>query len=161
MVVPCCPNVSRCCRILVDSFCCWGYFNLLGYKWACATACHSPSDAAFCTSVVSQKAYSLARSGTLKLPGFPCFETMVADLKRNAHDVPAPTFEVCLPVPNGLAVKQNLVDYWNGIESYQLEVGELVKKHNAKYNPHGIKRGAAEISRSEADGGLAPYCLLF
>ena len=89
--------------------------------------------------------YSLARSGTLKLPGFPCFETMVADLKKNAHDVPAPTFEVCVPVPNGLAVKQNLVDYWGGIESYQLEVGELVKKHNAKYNPHGIKRGAAEI----------------
>ena len=75
-------------------------------------------------------------------------------MKKNAHDVPVPTFEVCVPVPNGLAIKQNLVDYWNGIESFQLEVGELVKKHNAKYNPHGIKRGASEISKSEGGGGL-------
>eukprot|EP00435_Cladocopium_sp_Y103_P070852 s13_g36.t1 len=129
-----------------------GFWILPGYKWACATACHSASDAAFCASVVSQKAYSLARSGSLKLPGFPAFETMVADLKKNTSEVPVPAFEVCVPVPNGLAVKQNLVDYWNGIENFQLEVNDLVKKHNAKYNPHGIKRGAAEISQSEGDG---------
>eukprot|EP00435_Cladocopium_sp_Y103_P053758 s494_g17.t1 len=118
-------------------------------KWACSTACHSQTDTSYCASVVGQKAYSMCRSGSLKLPGFPSFESVVADLKKSANEADSPDFQVCVAVPNGLAIKQNLVDYWSGIDTFQLQVADLVEAHNKKYNPHGIKRGASDVAPAE------------
>ncbi|CAK9096217.1 Uncharacterized protein SCF082_LOCUS45183, partial [Durusdinium trenchii] len=123
--------------------------------WACSTSCHSQSDTAYCASVIGQKTYSLCRSGSLKLPGFPSFESVVADLKNNAHEPPVPDFQVCVPVPNGLAIKQNLVDYWTAIDTFQVPMAELLEAHNKKYNPHGIKRGASDTAGPEGEGGTA------
>ena len=129
-----------------------------GGKWACSTACHSHADTAYCASVVGQKAYSMCRSASLKLPGFPCFETVVADLKKSANDAALPDYQVCVAVPNGLAIKQNLVDYWSGIDTFQLQVADLVEAHNKKYNPHGIKRGASDVAES---GGSSDWDTCF
>eukprot|EP00435_Cladocopium_sp_Y103_P022359 s514_g5.t1 len=84
----------------------------------------------------------LPRAGTLKLPGFPEFEQVIADLKKNNTDLAPPDFQVCVPVPNGVAIKQNLIDYWSGQELFQVEMQDLLQNHNVKYNPHGVKRGA-------------------
>ena len=126
---------------------------LAGKLWACSTACHSTSETAYCASIIGQKAYSMCRSGSLKLPGFPNFESVVSELKTSTAESPTPAFEVCIPVPNGLAIKQNLVDYWSGMDAYQLQVADMVKAHNQKYNPHGTKRGASDMSQGD-QGGL-------
>ena len=147
-----------------SKFLCMFYSSMLfgvpGKKWACSTACHSHTDTAYCASVVGQKAYSMCRSGSLKLPGFPCFESVVQDLKNSANEVAMPDFQVCVAVPNGLAIKQNLVDYWSGIDTFQLQVADLVEAHNKKYNPHGIKRGASDAAPS---GGSSDWdmCVCF
>ncbi|CAK9109458.1 unnamed protein product [Durusdinium trenchii] len=91
----------------------------------------------------------MCRSGSLKLPGFPNFESVVSELKTSTAESPTPAFEVCIPVPNGLAIKQNLVDYWSGMDAYQLQVADMVKAHNQKYNPHGTKRGASDMSQGD------------
>ncbi|CAL1152588.1 unnamed protein product [Cladocopium goreaui] len=103
----------------------------------------------------------LPRSGSLKLPGFPCFESVVQDLKNSANEVAMPDFQVCVAVPNGLAIKQNLVDYWSGIDTFQLQVADLVEAHNKKYNPHGIKRGASDAAPSggSSDWDMSPSLL--
>lgn len=117
-----------------------------GRQFACSTTCHSPGDASYCASTIGQKAYSMCRSGSLKLPGFPEFESVVNDLKSNTTDLPPPEFQVCLPVPNGIAIKQNLVDYWMANDMFQVEMTDLLEKHNTKYNPHGTKRGLTETT---------------
>ena len=113
-----------------------------GRQFACSTACHSSHDTSFCASVIGEKVYSMCRSGSLRLPGFPEFEAVVNDLKTNGNEVAVPDFQVCIPVPNGLAIKQNLVDYWTSCDLFQVDISDLLKKHNEKYNPHGVKRGA-------------------
>ncbi len=85
----------------------------------------------------------------MKLPGFPHFEKMVGELKSASNESPHPSYEVCVPVPNGLAIKQNLVDYWAGLELFSIDIQEVVKRHNEKYNPHGVKRGCSETSTSD------------
>lgn len=85
----------------------------------------------------------------MKLPGFPDFEKMVGELKNASNEGPQPSFEVCVPVPNGLAIKQNLVNYWSGMDQFSVDIQEVVKSHNEKYNPHGVKRGASDNSTSD------------
>lgn len=113
-----------------------------GRKIGCSTACHSQHETSYCVSAIGEKAYSMCRAGSLKLPGFPEFEQVINDLKKNNTDLAPPDFQVCVPVPNGVAIKQNLIDYWSGQELFQVEMLDLLKKHNEKYNPHGIKRGS-------------------
>ena len=86
----------------------------------------------------------MARGGSLRLPGFPEFEQVVSELKQSSNDIPSPDFQVCIPVPNGLVIKQNLVDYWASCDMFSNEIASLVAEHNKKYNPQGLKRGHAE-----------------
>ena len=116
-----------------------------GEKFAASTACHSSAEAAYCASAIGQKAYSMARSGSLSLPGFPDFEQVVAELKQTANEVASPDFAVCIAAPNALAVRQSLVDYWAGQEMFSVDMAALLEKHNKKYNPTGIKRGYDEV----------------
>lgn len=117
-------------------------FCLAGRKFACGTACHTSFETKFCASVVAQKVYSMARSGDLKLPGFPNFEAVMKELNQK-QEIAAPDYEVTVGLPNGtLIIKQNLIDYWLKTELFAETMKEVLNAHNAKYNPHGVKRGA-------------------
>lgn len=121
-----------------------------GHLFACSTACHNLTETKYCVSAIGEKAYSMCRAGQLKLPGFPDFESAVSDFKKTNEDLPSPDYQVCCPVPNGIAIKQNLVEYWMGSEMFQLQMEELCKDHNEKYNKHGVKRGCS--SEGDASG---------
>ncbi|CAK9107144.1 Uncharacterized protein SCF082_LOCUS49885 [Durusdinium trenchii] len=120
-----------------------------GANFACSTACHSPNETSYCTSTIGEKLYGMCRSNQIKLPGFPEFEQVVADLRKSNSEVPPPEFQVCLPVPNGLAIRENLVEQWTSCDLVEVEMKELLKKHNDKYNPHGIKRGSSDQGTTE------------
>ena len=143
------------CCFLITFLICVCLLDTPGRQFACSTACHSGHETSFCASVIGEKVYSMCRSGSLRLPGFPEFESVVNDLKTNGNEVAPPDFQVCIPVPNGLAIKQNLVDYWTACDLFQMDIEDLVKKHNEKYNPHGVKRGAVQES------SLAVFILTF
>lgn len=120
---------------------------------ACGTVCHTAHEAQFCATAISQKAYSMARANSLRLPGFPKFERVVRELS-NKKDLETPQYEVSVPLGNGcLAIKEALIEYWGKEENlFAAEMASVVKEHNAKYNPKGIKRGAAgSSSRSGGD----------
>ena len=142
-------SIVSCLVSLFPFNCCIVSFHLFlssGLRFACSTACHSPHETTYCASAIGEKSYSMCRAGQLKLPGFPEFETIVTDLKSNNANVPMPEFQVLVPVPNGVAIKQNLVDYWLGCEIFQTQMADILKEHNEKYNPHGHKRPAEDES---------------
>eukprot|EP00438_Fugacium_kawagutii_P015340 Skav217456 [mRNA] locus=scaffold1289:122745:123968:- [translate_table: standard] len=93
----------------------------------------------------------MARSSSLAMPGFPDFEKVVSELKSSATETATPDFEVCVPVPNGLAIKQSLVEYWSSMDMFSTDMASLLEQHNKKYNTHGIKRGHAEVENSNGD----------
>ncbi len=134
-------------------------FQNVGRQFACSTACHTNNEASYCTSAIGQKAYSMCCSGSLKLPGFPEFEQVVNGLKTSSSDLPSPEFQVCLPVPNGIAIKQNLVDYWMGSETFQVEMADMLEQHNSKYNKHGTKRGCTETGEGRSVLSLTKFLL--
>lgn len=89
----------------------------------------------------------------LWLKGFPNFQAIAGEL-QNAADMPAPKYEVCLPLPNGdLAIQQSLIDLWTTKRAmFERETSELVAQHNEKYNPRGIKRGLDSAEGPETSG---------
>ena len=55
----------------------------------------------------------MARANTLKLPGFPKFDSVGQEIS-NQKEIEAPQYEVCVGLANGLlAVKENLIEYWS------------------------------------------------
>lgn len=118
---------------------------------ACGTACHTVHEASFCASSIAQKIYSMARASSLKLPGFPKFESVVQEL-NNMREIAPPQYEVTVALGNGgLAIKENLLEYWLKEEHlFATEMAHALKEHNKKYNPKGIKRGAPEVANGEA-----------
>ncbi|CAK9088334.1 Uncharacterized protein SCF082_LOCUS41712 [Durusdinium trenchii] len=115
-----------------------------GNAWAAATICHSDCEAAFVTEGTSNRVFSAARGGQLKLAGFPNFKSVVSELqKKHSKKMASPEYSVCTPLQDGtLVVKQALIDLWT--TKHPLFAGEdLIKAHNAKYNPRGVKRGGA------------------
>ena len=94
----------------------------------------------------------MARSKALKLPGFPDFDRAVKEISQ-MKEIAQPNYEVTVPLGNGvLAVKQNLIEYWEKCADFEAEVMDLIKSHNDKYNPQGVKRGADQVSgESEED----------
>lgn len=97
----------------------------------------------------------MAREKQLKIGGFPNFATAVQELQQ-AQDLPSPEYEVCLPLADGhLAIKENLVTMWTEKhEEFASEARELLSRHNRKYNPRGVKRGAgAEVEQGSASMG--------
>ena len=136
---------------------CTAFHNRLppaGRTIACGTACHTAHEAQFCSTAISQKAYSMARSGSLNLPGFPKFETVVQEMS-SAKELMHPDYEVCVPLANGcLAIRESLVEYWSKEENFfAAELVEVIKNHNRKYNPKGIKRGSTSSNTGGDNGG--------
>lgn len=109
--------------------------------WACGTACHSKFEADYVASTVAQKIFGYGRETPSFLKGFPNFDAAASELQQAAN-LPQPTYEVCIPLPNGdLAIQENLVELWSTKhDMFQRETQELLEEHNKKYNPRGVKR---------------------
>lgn len=92
----------------------------------------------------------MARANTLKLPGFPKFDSVVQEIS-NQKEIEAPQYEVCVGLANGLlAVKENLIEYWSKDDNlFSTEMAALVKAHNKKYNPKGVKRGSSQPAATQ------------
>ena len=92
----------------------------------------------------------MARASTLKLPGFPKFDSVVQEIS-NQKEIEAPQYEVCVGLANGgLAVKENLIEYWSKEDNlFSTDMAALVKTHNKKYNPKGVKRGSSKTAATE------------
>lgn len=57
----------------------------------------------------------------------------------------------------GLAVRENLIEYWSKDEHlFNAEAAHLLKEHNKKYNPKGIKRGVSEQGAAAGTTGEQP-----
>ena len=83
-----------------------------GNHWAAATICHSDHETAFVGELTANKVFSAARAGQLKLPGFPNFQSVVAELKAKQTQ-PFPEYSVCTALPDGtLVIKQALIELW-------------------------------------------------
>lgn len=95
----------------------------------------------------------MARSSALQLPGFPKFDSVVQEM-NNTKEITPPDYEVCVALANGgLAVRENLIEYWSKDEHlFNAEAGHLLKEHNKKYNPKGIKRGVSEQGAAGTTG---------
>ena len=61
---------------------------------------------------------------------------------KNAEDLPAPEYEVCIPLPDGhLAIQEGIVQLWTvKHDLFAAEAGDLIAEHNKKFNPKGVKR---------------------
>ena len=97
----------------------------------------------------------MARAGDLRLPGFPDFSQTVKEMHSN-QDMELPSYEVCVGLPNGtLAIKQSIIDYWLKQDDFIVDIEAVVKEHNSKYNPHGIKRGCEEAAGESTSNASA------
>lgn len=119
-----------------------------GKKIAVATIAHSQSETAFCASVIATKAFDLARTGGLALPGFPDFKKAVQELK-NVQAPPQPDYEVCVAVGDALVIKEALIEQWKAKPEFVKELESLVKTHNDEFNKKGIKRGSQAAGNNE------------
>ena len=99
----------------------------------------------------------MARSSALQLPGFPKFDSVVQEM-NNTKEITPPDYEVCVALANGgLAVRENLIEYWSKDEHlFNAEAAHLLKEHNKKYNPKGIKRGVSEQGAAAGTTGEQP-----
>ena len=114
-----------------------------GRKWAVGSVAHSGTETMFCANLIAQKAFGLARSGELKIAGFPKFEETICELK-GLQTIQSPNYDVCVALSDGtLVIKQSVLDMWMEKHSeYSAECQELLKQHNSEFNPKNIKRGS-------------------
>ena len=84
-----------------------------GNKWATGTICHHGHEANFVGEIISNKIFSLARDGKLKIPGFPNFMDVIEDLQKSGKSSAPAKYEVCTPLADGgLVIKSALIDLW-------------------------------------------------
>ena len=129
-------------------------FELLqGKKIAVASICHSLIESQFCSSLVSQKIFQLARAGELKLPEFPDFQQTLDQLKESGNfNASMPQYTVCLGLPNGaLVVRQSIIDLWtNKHEDYKSATLAVIARHDAEFSKESLKRGYDETGDDAA-----------
>ncbi|CAK8995879.1 Uncharacterized protein SCF082_LOCUS4551 [Durusdinium trenchii] len=128
-----------------------------GKKFACATVCHTSSEAAFVSNIIGTQLFSMARSGEYRLAGFPDFQAAVSDLKQFQR-APMPEYQVCVGLADGtLVIRQSLVDFWSlKHAAFKDKMDSLLEAHNAEFNKRGIKRGADESNDSAGNGSEPP-----
>eukprot|EP00438_Fugacium_kawagutii_P006109 Skav219828 [mRNA] locus=scaffold1238:420160:421937:- [translate_table: standard] len=96
----------------------------------------------------------MARGGEFAIQAFPDFKRALDELKQFQRS-PQPTYQVCVSTGDGhLVIRQALIDFWLAKEGgFADKVKELVKDHDAEFNPNKLKRGqeneAAEAEASE------------
>lgn len=101
----------------------------------------------FCANLVAQKAFGLARSDNLKIPGFPKFEDTIKELKSQAV-TQLPQYDVCVGLADGvLVVKEAVRQMWLAKADFSAEATQLFQQHDAEFNPKHIRRGAADAEQ--------------
>ena len=89
--------------------------------------------------ITSNRIFSLAREGKLKVAGFPNFKSVIEDLKRSANVSSTPEYAICTPLADGcLVIKQALIDFWTmKNDGFKDEAAPLLKlsclKHSVIY----------------------------
>ena len=84
-----------------------------GNRWAVGTVCHYAHETSFVAEITSNRIFSLAREGALKVAGFPNFKSVIEDLQRSSTASCSPEYSICTPLADGtLVIKQALIDLW-------------------------------------------------
>ena len=84
-----------------------------GNRWAVGTVCHYAHETSFVAEITSNRIFSLAREGKLKVAGFPNFKSVIEDLQRSSTASSTPESSICTPLTDGcLVIKQALIDLW-------------------------------------------------
>ena len=110
-----------------------------GNRWAVGTVCHYVHETSFVAEITSNRIFSLAREGKLKVAGFPNFKSVIEDLKRSATVSSTPEYAICTPLADGcLVIKQALIDLWTvKNDGFKDEAAPLLKlsclKHSVIY----------------------------
>ena len=106
------------------------------------------------SGILSQKLFGMAKNAEYKIAGFPDFSAALTDLKQ-FQSSPPPTYEVCVPTGNGvLVVKESLIQFWRSKGAdFADKFTSLLDKHNAEFNPEGLRRGSeSEVPEGDEDG---------
>ena len=85
-------------------------------------------------NLVMNHAYEAARNGELELDGFPCFDTVVSELKTQQADGPEPRdegYKVTAAVDGALIIKKAYLSKFQDMPDFD----EVVQKHNEAFNP--------------------------
>ena len=124
---------------------------------ACATICHNKAEATFVSTLLSSKLFSMARNGEYKIQAFPDFSAALSELKQFQRS-PQPEYQVCVATGEGhLIVRESLLEFWTQKHpNFADQVTEVLKVHNAEFNPRGLKRGAEECHENEDDSNPVP-----
>ena len=85
---------------------------------------------------VSNKVYDDARSGVIKLPGFPDYSPLVSALQNTSPPDSGKQFQVTVKKHDRLVVLQSLAGKWLETE-YKDEVTTAIEQRNAKFNVDG------------------------
>ena len=126
-------------------------FKTAGKKIACSTICHSPSIASWVSAQTASKLFGMARKGEFKIAGFPDFNAAMGELKQFQRS-PRPDYQVCVALGDGsLIVKETLREFWSKKPEFTEKLAALLSKHDAEFNPRGLKRGAEVTKEVEAE----------
>lgn len=86
---------------------------------------------------MAHKIFDSARAGTLALPGFPCFDQIIAALRADDKSEDQKGYQVCHSVNGSLKILEAFVQKWLETEQTQERALALVQAHDGKYNEDG------------------------
>lgn len=81
--------------------------------------------------------YHAARSGSIKLTGFPDFAPVLSALKTVADTQVEKSYKVCAPIGSNLAVLQVYAQKWLDDDLTSERANQIITEHNEKFNPSG------------------------
>ena len=103
------------------------------------------------SSQTASKLFAMARKGEFKIAGFPDFASAVGELKQFQRS-PQPDYQVCVALGDGsLIVKETLREFWTKKPEFTDKLTALLSKHDAEFNPRGVKRGAEPTKEAEQE----------
>ena len=132
---------------------------MTGKKVAIATVTHSDLETAFCSGHIGEKIFGMARSGDLKLQGWPDFNSAITELQSpSTAGQGQAEYKVCQALADGtLIVKQTLVDlYTNKHPEFKEATMEALEKRNKEFNPENLVAGAeSDAPQGGQDASIA------
>ncbi|CAE7730933.1 unnamed protein product, partial [Symbiodinium sp. CCMP2592] len=148
------PSVKR--VALVDALGYDGSEQAKGADWSSVTIADTKI-AKLIEGRVREQAYSLARTGTLSLPGFPNFDALTAGLRETAGptNLDAADFKVTRPLPDGdLAWVESFYKKFEGFDDISEDIRTAMEEHDKKYNPQK-KRVREDAGTDESEDSAA------
>jgi len=88
-------------------------------------------------SRISNKVYSMCRSGDLQLASFPDFEPTMSALRDGSSAAPTRNYKVCLQHHDRLLVLESFAEKWTTTALTSERAEQVIELHNTKYNPNG------------------------